>query len=203
MASLWVSMICCCFENCRDSGRSRQPSISRLDKTLGNSASGPRRDGISDEKGLLPRWPEEGPRLLWKVDGLGRGWSSPIIVNKRLYITGDVGNDLVVFAFDTDGAPQWRTTNGAAWSNDYLGAWHMGEPDVPDATPHGNDGTANLNTNAAGSIGIAQKFDGNASYVDCGTNAVLEPGVRTRFWRGLQQRTHRALGARPRARAGR
>ncbi|MFN3486986.1 MAG: polyvinylalcohol dehydrogenase, partial [Planctomycetota bacterium] len=35
---------------------------------------GPRRDGISGETGLLPRWPAEGPRLLWKAEGLGRGW---------------------------------------------------------------------------------------------------------------------------------
>ena len=28
---------------------------------------GPRRDGISDEKGLLASWPEGGPKLLWKI----------------------------------------------------------------------------------------------------------------------------------------
>ncbi|MHC4435083.1 MAG: hypothetical protein ACYTBS_24880, partial [Planctomycetota bacterium] len=32
---------------------------------------GPRRDGISDEEGLLSSWPKGGPRLLWKIDGLG------------------------------------------------------------------------------------------------------------------------------------
>jgi len=41
---------------------------------------GPRRDGISNEKGLLQSWPEGGPELLWKADDLGKGWSSPIIV---------------------------------------------------------------------------------------------------------------------------
>ena len=38
-------------------------------------------------------WPEGGPRLLWKIDKLGRGWSSPMIVGDRLYITGDVGDE--------------------------------------------------------------------------------------------------------------
>lgn len=28
---------------------------------------GPRRDGISDEKGLLSSWPDGGPELLWKI----------------------------------------------------------------------------------------------------------------------------------------
>ncbi len=83
---------------------------------------GPRRDGISDEKGLLSTWPASGPKLLWKVEGLGTGWSSPIVVGERLYITGDVGNDLIVFAFDTNGTPRWRTKNGKAWKGPYPGA---------------------------------------------------------------------------------
>jgi outer membrane protein assembly factor BamB len=82
---------------------------------------GPRRDGISDEKGLLARWPQDGPKRLWAVEGLGKGWSSPIIVRDRLYITGDVGEDLVIFAFALDGTPIWRTTNGPYWKNPYPG----------------------------------------------------------------------------------
>jgi outer membrane protein assembly factor BamB len=83
---------------------------------------GPRRDGISDERGLLPNWPEGGPELLWKVDGLGRGWSSPIVVGRRLYITGDADDDLVVFAFDTDGTLLWQTGNGKAWKGSFPGS---------------------------------------------------------------------------------
>src|SRR5208282_5490764 len=83
---------------------------------------GPRRDGISDEKDLLPQWPEGGLRRIWKVDNLGRGWSSPIIVRDRLYISGDVGNDLVIFCFDLDGKPVWQAKNGTAWMGPYPGA---------------------------------------------------------------------------------
>lgn len=82
---------------------------------------GPRRDGISDEKDLLPTWPERGPELLWKLDGLGAGWSSPIIVGRQLFITGDVGNDLVVFAFDLKGNLKWQKKNGRAWTGPYPG----------------------------------------------------------------------------------
>ena len=42
---------------------------------------------------VLPTWPESGPRLNWKIDQLGVGWSSPIIVRDRLYITGDLDDD--------------------------------------------------------------------------------------------------------------
>ncbi|MEJ2705813.1 MAG: PQQ-like beta-propeller repeat protein [Sedimentisphaerales bacterium] len=75
-----------------------------------------------DEKGLLESWPPEGPGLLWRIDGLGAGWSSPIIVGDRLYITGDVGNDLVIYALDLNGTIQWRATNGRAWKGSYPGA---------------------------------------------------------------------------------
>jgi outer membrane protein assembly factor BamB len=83
---------------------------------------GRRRDGISSEKGLLQSWPEGGPRPLWKIGNLGRGWSSPIIVRDRLYITGDIGDELVIFAFDLDGRPLWQAKNGAAWTGSYPGA---------------------------------------------------------------------------------
>jgi outer membrane protein assembly factor BamB len=83
---------------------------------------GLRRDGISAEKGLLTDWPEGGPELLWKVDGLGVGWSSPIVVGDRIYITGDVGDDLVVFALSRSGRLQWRVANGKAWEGSFPGA---------------------------------------------------------------------------------
>jgi len=83
---------------------------------------GPRRDGVSAETGLLPSWPEHGPKLLWKIDALGLGWSSPIVVGRRLYITGDVDDDLRIFAFDLDGKLQWQANNGKAWKGSYPGA---------------------------------------------------------------------------------
>src|SRR3974377_245639 len=37
---------------------------------------GPNRDGKSAETGLLGQWPAGGPRLAWKAQGLGEGYSS-------------------------------------------------------------------------------------------------------------------------------
>jgi len=82
---------------------------------------GPTRDGISTETGLLQTWPEGGPKQIWQVGGLGRGYSSPIIVDGMLYITGDVGEDLVIFAFDLDGKPKWKAKNGRSWKQSYPG----------------------------------------------------------------------------------
>lgn len=83
---------------------------------------GPRRDGICDEKGLLASWPAMGPRLLWTATNLGRGFSAPIISQGRLFITGDVGAELHLFALDLQGRPVWRATNGAAWRDPHPGA---------------------------------------------------------------------------------
>ncbi len=83
---------------------------------------GPRRDGICDEKGLLPFWPEGGPRLLWKADGLGGGFACPILAQDTIFIPGDAGDDLVIFALDLEGRPLWQAKNGRSWTKNYRGA---------------------------------------------------------------------------------
>lgn len=83
---------------------------------------GPQRDGVCAETGLLPSWPEDGPKRLWTASGLGNGYSSPIVVGDTIYITGDQGDDLVVSAWALDGSRRWRTLNGKAWNRSYPGA---------------------------------------------------------------------------------
>lgn len=83
---------------------------------------GPNRDGIVHENNLLSSWPQDGPPLLWKRDGLGQGWSSPIIVDETIYITGDRGEALTIFALDLDGAPRWQIKNGKTWKKPYPGS---------------------------------------------------------------------------------
>jgi outer membrane protein assembly factor BamB len=83
---------------------------------------GPRRDGISEEKGLLPAWPEGGPPRVWTATGLGRGFSSPIIAGGRIFVTGDFGEEVRVLALDLAGQPLWSAGNGPSWLNQYQGA---------------------------------------------------------------------------------
>ncbi len=104
----------------RDETRSDGPIASpELDWPQWN---GPRRDGISAERGLLTKWPDGGPKLIWKIGNLGRGWSSPIIVRDRLYITGDVEDDLLIYGFDLAGKLLWKAKNGRSWTGSYPGA---------------------------------------------------------------------------------
>jgi outer membrane protein assembly factor BamB len=50
---------------------------------------GPRRDAICTETGLLTDWSQGGPPLLWKLDGLGRGYSTISIANGKFFTLGD------------------------------------------------------------------------------------------------------------------
>ena len=50
---------------------------------------GPGRDSVCRERGLLKTWPKEGLRLLWKLEGLGRGLSTVSITDGRLFTMGD------------------------------------------------------------------------------------------------------------------
>lgn len=83
---------------------------------------GPRRDGACDETGLLQQWPEGGPPLLWTSTNLGRGYSAPIVVGQRIYLAGDVGEELHIFALDLDGQQVWQMKNGRSWKHPYPGA---------------------------------------------------------------------------------
>ncbi len=70
----------------------------------------------------MQEWPENGPRVLWSVTNIGRGFSSPVISGGRLIITGDFDEHLALLAFELSGQPVWRATNGASWKTPYPGA---------------------------------------------------------------------------------
>ncbi|MBM3847296.1 MAG: hypothetical protein FJ405_13565 [Verrucomicrobia bacterium] len=76
---------------------------------------GPYRDGVSREKGLLKSWPSGGPSRLWTTTNLGRGFSSPVISDGRVILTGDKGRHLEIQALDPQGRSLWRTTNGTSY----------------------------------------------------------------------------------------
>lgn len=69
---------------------------------------GPDRTGISTEKGLLKTWPQGGPTLLWKAEGLGGGYSTPSFAGGKIYGMGYRGQDEVIWARNlADGAEVW------------------------------------------------------------------------------------------------
>lgn len=118
-----VIALAACLGTAIAPSRGEPPSSAGTNAPLWPQFRGPNRDGISAEKGLLQEWPEGGPKKLWSVSGLGKGYSSPIIVGQTIYITGDVDKkDLVIFALDLSGQVRWRVTNGKAWTGPWPGA---------------------------------------------------------------------------------
>jgi len=48
---------------------------------------GPNRNGSSPEKGLLRQWPEEGPKVLWKVP-VCKGYGTPAVFKGEVFLLG-------------------------------------------------------------------------------------------------------------------
>lgn len=83
---------------------------------------GPNRDGIYPaERGLMKQWPAEGPQMLWENLEIGKGYSSPVIVGDRLYVTGMTEDEKqeTFMAFTLDGKKLYTTVYGRAFNQTY------------------------------------------------------------------------------------
>ena len=94
---------------------------------------GPQRNGISQESGLLKQWPAEGPKLLWQVNDIGDGYSTPAVVGTRIYLMSNRGmeNEFVQALSTPDGKPIWTTRVGNVGNpSDFLYAKARSTPTV-------------------------------------------------------------------------
>lgn len=74
---------------------------------------GPDRDARSEETGLLKKWPEDGPPLAWKANGVGTGFSSVAVSKGMIFTLGDLEDGCYVIALkEADGSPVWKTRIG-------------------------------------------------------------------------------------------
>ena len=75
---------------------------------------GPERNGTSPETGLLKQWPAGGPKLLWQVNDIGDGYSTPSVVGERIYLMSNRGlsNEFVQALSAKDGKVVWTTRVG-------------------------------------------------------------------------------------------
>lgn len=80
---------------------------------------GPERNGISKETGLAKEWPKEGPKLLWQVNEIGDGYSTPAVAGERLYLISNQGmeSEYVHALSTTDGKEVWKTAIGKVGPN--------------------------------------------------------------------------------------
>ena len=82
---------------------------------------GENRNGVYRETGLLKEWPSNGPRLIWKYEGLGEGHTSVAIAGGKIYITGMHGDILILYVFNMDGKLLREKELGKEWNINWNG----------------------------------------------------------------------------------
>ena len=110
---------------------------------------GPNRDGVWHETGIVQKFPEGGPKIRWRVP-IGGGYSGPIVVGDRVYVTDRIleknarnpdnpfargsipGSERIVCLNDADGSVRWV--------HEYPCAYTMSYAAGPRATPVVRDG---------------------------------------------------------------
>jgi outer membrane protein assembly factor BamB len=83
---------------------------------------GPGRSGIYNESGLLKKWPDSGPKLLWEAVNMGDGYSSPTVSADAVYVTGRKDSSDVLTALTLEGKKKWETVYGKAWMTNHTGS---------------------------------------------------------------------------------
>jgi outer membrane protein assembly factor BamB len=130
-----------------------------------NNWRGPNRDGHYPETNLLKSWPAEGPRMIWAYEKLGAGFSSPVFVNGKIYITGLEGEVGYVYVLSEKGEFQWKFPYGNEFFSSYPGA--RSTPVIAGnllymATGHGELVCLNIETGQkVWSKGLFTDFDGS------------------------------------------
>ncbi|MBL7138994.1 MAG: PQQ-binding-like beta-propeller repeat protein [Bacteroidales bacterium] len=78
--------------------------------------------GLYHDTGLLQRWPDGGPELIWEFAELGNGYSSPVITDEKIYVNGEIDTVTCLFALDRTGKFLWKTPIGKEWTINYPGS---------------------------------------------------------------------------------
>ena len=92
---------------------------------------GPNRDGIYEESNLLNEWPENGPELLWKYEGIGKGYAAPVVLNDKVFVNGEKDSISYLFCFDTNGQIIWEKPNGEEFMGEGFSATYPGSRSTP------------------------------------------------------------------------
>jgi outer membrane protein assembly factor BamB len=110
---------------------------------------GPQRDGVWREKGILEKFPEKGPKILWHTP-LGGGYAGPAVANGKVYVTDRqlgraVRNPDNLFAKDKiDGKERVLCLDAASgnvlWTHSYDCPYRISYPIGPRTTPVVADG---------------------------------------------------------------
>ncbi len=132
---------------------------------------GPNRDGISRETGLLQSWPEGGPRLVFRADGLGAGYSTVSVAEGRIHTLGMLSGREWVISLDAEtGAQLWATPHGEGYRD--------GRGDGPRSVPT----VAGGRVYALGARGQLSALDAASGQIVWTLDLLREAGGRNISW---------------------
>lgn len=159
---------------------------------------GDNRDGIYNEQELLDEWPKDGPELLWAVEGLGKGYGAPVLLNDKVFVNGEQDSSSFLFAFDLQGKLLWKAPNGKEFMGDGFSATYPGArstPTVVDGLVYATSGKGRLacfNVNDGSekwAINIMNDLGGLESYFGYSESVVVDDDKVYCFVGGTENNT--------------
>jgi len=124
---------------------------------------GVNRTGHYNETGLLKQWPETGPELVLKIEGVGKGYSQPIFVDGKIFISGIKEDTIdILSAYNMKGELLWDVPYGRSWTRSYIDS--RSTPTYENGKIFIVSGTCNVNCIDAGTGKIIWNIDARAIY---------------------------------------
>ncbi|MDP3913675.1 MAG: PQQ-like beta-propeller repeat protein [Bacteroidota bacterium] len=77
------------------------------------------RDGKFADTGLLKKWPDAGPELLLKVEGIGKGYSSVVATDQYIFASGMIDTLDYLSCITPDGQTKWKVAYGRSWAKSF------------------------------------------------------------------------------------
>ena len=130
---------------------------------------GPNNNGSITSGNYPVKWDSE--KVLWKIEVPGKGFSTPIVWDKKIYLTTGTNNSDTVLAFDFSGEKIWQQQIGS----EVAGKHRNGSGSNPSAT---TDGSAVYVFFKSGNF-AALELDGSIRWK---TNLFEQYGKDNRFW---------------------
>jgi outer membrane protein assembly factor BamB len=78
--------------------------------------------GIYDEAGLLEKWPDAGPQVLFTYENLGVGYAAPALANGKIYVSGMEGSTGYIYCLSNEGTLLWKSSYGQEFDASYPGS---------------------------------------------------------------------------------
>jgi len=102
------------------------------------------RSGFYPSENLLKKWPDEGPKPILKIEGIGKGFSQPVLADSKILVTGIKEDTIdILSAYDLEGNLLWDIPYGRSWTGAYIDS--RSTPTYQEKKLYVSSGTGQLN----------------------------------------------------------